>query len=190
MKRRPYLGLCLVAWGVWIVGCSRGGIPLRDGGGHEVPLNARSLAERIDAAGLQRQVQAHRGNVVLVDFWATYCQPCLKAFPHTLELGRRYADRGLTVMTVSMDGPRQLPHVNRFLGQQRADCPCFISAFGSGSKSFSEFGIDSGAIPYFKLFDRTGTERYTFTGASAEIEQRVHELLDESPDVESADEPG
>lgn len=181
---RPYCGLSLVAWIAFIVGCSRGGIPLRDGLGHDVPLNARSLAERIDADGLQRHVQAERGNVVLVDFWATYCQPCLKAFPHTLELGRTYADRGLTVMTVSLDGPRQLPHVNRFLGQQRADCPCFISALGSGSKAFSEFGIESGAIPYFKLFDRTGAERYTFTGASVEIEQRVQELLDESPGQE------
>jgi peroxiredoxin len=42
-------------------------------------------------------------NVVLVDFWATYCQPCLIALPHLDELYRKYKGRGFVVLAVAID---------------------------------------------------------------------------------------
>src|SRR5688572_18937744 len=53
-----------------------------------------------DADEYQRTLEKHRGKVVLVDFWATWCAPCVKQFPHTVGLERKYKDRGLAVISV------------------------------------------------------------------------------------------
>ena len=54
--------------------------------------------------GKNERLGDHFGkDVVLVDFWATYCQPCLVALPHLDELYRRYRDRGFVVLAVAID---------------------------------------------------------------------------------------
>ena len=57
-----------------------------------------------------------RGKVVLVDFWATWCLPCMAQLPHTVELADRFRDRGLTVATVSLDEPENIEQVRRGAG--------------------------------------------------------------------------
>ena len=64
-----------------------------------------SLFHAVDRAGYDAAIAKHRGKVVLVDFWATWCLPCVEQLPHTLELGQQMADRGLAVVTVSCDEP-------------------------------------------------------------------------------------
>jgi peroxiredoxin len=55
--------------------------------------------------GSRVRLSEHRGkNVVLLDFWATFCEPCLLAMPHLDELYRKYRERGFVVLGVSIDG--------------------------------------------------------------------------------------
>ena len=49
--------------------------------------------------------------VVLIDFWATFCHPCLAAMPHLEELYGKYKDRGLLILGVSIDGPDSVAQV-------------------------------------------------------------------------------
>ena len=53
--------------------------------------------------GTPLRLSAYRGKVVLLDFWATWCDPCRAETPHFVELEQKYADRGLQVIGVSMD---------------------------------------------------------------------------------------
>ena len=65
-------------------------------------------------------IAGHKGKVVLVDFWATYCVPCRKQFPHTVELSRTLGDLGLRVVSVSCDGADKHDAAQQFLQKSEA----------------------------------------------------------------------
>jgi cytochrome c biogenesis protein CcmG/thiol:disulfide interchange protein DsbE len=59
-----------------------------------------------DLNGGHLQLSAYRGKVVLLDFWATWCDPCRDEVPHFSELQDKYRDQGLQIIGISMDdGP-------------------------------------------------------------------------------------
>ncbi len=56
--------------------------------------------------GQKLDLSSYRGKVVLLDFWATWCDPCREEIPHFVELQKKYGDQGLQIIGVSMDdGP-------------------------------------------------------------------------------------
>jgi len=61
------------------------------------------------------QLDALRGQVVFVDFWASWCGPCKQSFPWLNEMQAKYGARGLRVLAVNVD--RQRAHADRFLAQ-------------------------------------------------------------------------
>jgi thiol-disulfide isomerase/thioredoxin len=146
------------------------------------PAAGPGRVSTIDEKQLADVLRQNRGKVVLVDFWATSCLPCLALFPHTVGLERRYAARGLAVLSVSLDDPADEAAVSRFLADQKAAFPCFISRYGMGSRSVEAFEVDQGSIPYLKLYDREGKLSKTFGEGGEEpsperIEAAVKELL-------------
>ena len=56
-----------------------------------------------DLTGQKLNLSSYRGKVVLLDFWATWCDPCRDEIPRFVELQNKYADRGLQIIGVSMD---------------------------------------------------------------------------------------
>ncbi|MGD0516985.1 MAG: TlpA disulfide reductase family protein [Thermoguttaceae bacterium] len=135
----------------------------------------------IDADGLAKFVAQHRGKVVLIDFWATWCPPCAQLFPHTVELHKRWADRGLAVAAVSLDDPSEEPIVRRFLAAKGANFPNFISRFGASEQSAEAFDIKGGGIPFLRIYDRQGKLLNTLGGDKPvdpqEIDRAVQEAL-------------
>src|SRR5262249_52391323 len=80
--------------------------------------------ETIHYDDLTERVVKLQGKVVVVDFWADFCLPCKKEFPHLVDLQRKYADKGLAAVSVCLTGDdiddelRQ--RVRRFLTNQKA----------------------------------------------------------------------
>ncbi|OHB71536.1 MAG: hypothetical protein A2V70_08175 [Planctomycetes bacterium RBG_13_63_9] len=139
--------------------------------------------EVIDEQGFAAALRRHRGKVVLVDFWATWCGPCVELFPHTVQLHRRLGDQGLAVISVSLDDPvDDRADVLEFLTHQDATFENFVSRYGAGTKSIEVFEIVDGAVPHFKLYDRHGKLQKTFASGSegidpAQIDLAVKALL-------------
>lgn len=119
----------------------------------------------IDAAGLETAVAKHAGKVVLIDCWATWCVPCVKAFPHTVELSKAHPD-DLAVLSLSFDDPvdGQAPEkVKKFLEDKKAPFPHYISTQDIGGDGATAFAIPDGSLPHFKLYDRKGKLIRTFS---------------------------
>ena len=112
----------------------------------------------VDRAAFDALIAEQRGKVVLVDFWATWCGPCLKQLPHTAELAKTHADDGLVVVTVSVDEPEDAAKAAKRVTELVGDAPVthLRSSLGGGSAAMEAFEIGSGSAPHYKLYDRAG----------------------------------
>jgi thiol-disulfide isomerase/thioredoxin len=107
-----------------------------------------------------------KGNVVLVNFWATWCGPCVKEFPNLVKLQKLYQRKGVAVVFICVDEPEDAETAVRpFLQKQKVtftsyikngDDESFIDAFGKGWR---------GAIPTTFVFDRTGKQVAALVGS-------------------------
>lgn len=146
-------------------------------------------ARPVDRAGFDDWLARQQGQVVLVDYWATWCGPCREQFAHTVELAEKFRDRGLVVASLSLDDPEDasaMAEVAQFLDDQEARFTHLVSQWGGGDESYERFAIDNGAIPHLQLFDHQGKLVRKFasgdpTSRSAtpqEVEAAIVELLE------------
>jgi thiol-disulfide isomerase/thioredoxin len=116
-----------------------------------------------DRANYDALIEKQRGKVVLVDFWATWCGPCVEQLPHTIELAKRFGNDGLAVVTVSLDDPAESNRISEFLHSRGAGAATnLISQFGASPQSMGAFKISGGAVPHYKLYDRSGKLRQEY----------------------------
>jgi thiol-disulfide isomerase/thioredoxin len=131
---------------------------------------------------LGNEIKKLHGKVILVDFWADFCRPCKEKFPHVMELHRKYAKDGLTVVSVSIDDvtdPDVRERVKMFLRQQGADCKNLLLA--EKPETWIE-KLHMNSVPSMFLFDREGRLINRWTGGEIElnsIEKRISQLLAE-----------
>jgi cytochrome c biogenesis protein CcmG/thiol:disulfide interchange protein DsbE len=118
----------------------------------------------------------HRGRVVIVDFWASWCKPCRQSIPWLNTLRERYGASGLTVIGVNVDAERR--DAERFL----RDVPIeFEVVFDPDGALARQFKVQ--AMPSTYIFDRTGKIVETHLGfrdaKKDEKEAAIRNLLDQ-----------
>jgi len=118
-----------------------------------------------------------RGEVVLVDFWASWCPPCRTSFPALDALYRELHGRGLDVLAVNVD--ERASDADAFLATHPRAMPVFRDPKGEAAAAFR-----LAAMPTSFLIDRTGRIRYTHTGYTAAVadayRQEIAALLEET----------
>lgn len=99
----------------------------------------------------------------IVDVWASWCGPCKENFPHVIEMHRKFADKGLAVVSLSFDDPEKTADVESakaFLREKKATMTNFLLDEGEGV-GFEKFRVNS--IPAVFLYGPDGKEVKRFT---------------------------
>jgi thiol-disulfide isomerase/thioredoxin len=103
-----------------------------------------------------------KGKVVLIDCWATWCGPCVASFPLLVEKHKKYADKGLAVISLSTDDAEDGDEVFAFLQKQKATFTnLHMPLDASGFQWLKEKIGHRGSIPHAALFDRSGKRVWT-----------------------------
>lgn len=124
----------------------------------------------------QKRVAAHKGKIVVLDAWSTSCQPCMKEFPHLVELHKRLASKGVVCMSMSCDyaGIKNKPpefykeRVLKFLTKQEATFENILCNVPS-DELFDAMKLSS--IPAVYVFGRDGKLAKRFDNEKAEKEE-------------------
>lgn len=113
---------------------------------------------------------------VIVDFWATWCKPCIKAFPELQTMLDEYGKRGLTVAAISIDGPKSTSRVGAFIASKGYT---FEVLLDPSQKVARKYHVNS--VPRTVLVDTDGSVVYAVTGYRPshirELEEAVAGLL-------------
>jgi thiol-disulfide isomerase/thioredoxin len=102
-------------------------------------------------------LKALRGKVVLVNFWATWCEPCRHEMPSIQRLRDRLRDERFAVLLVNVDEPEA--RVRRYVGEARLDLPIVLDA---GKHATSQWGVR--VLPSTFLVGADGRVRYRVIG--------------------------
>lgn len=125
-------------------------------------------------AGHKWSMEEHRGKIVLVNFWATWCGPCTAETPDLVRVYERYRGKGVTIAGVSMDED-PVKVVPRFLERYGVEYPVLVPSAASPITEAIE------SLPTSFLVDRQGRIARTWVGIlhEEELTMNIEELLAE-----------
>ena len=144
-----------------------------------LPAASAPALELTDIQGKSHRLTDYRGKVVLVNFWATWCEPCRDEMPSMQTLYRRMgpaSEGDLVVLAVNY--AENAPRIGQFLRQQALDFPILMDPFSEAWRAWKP-----GMLPASYLVGRDGRVRYRALGeidwAGLEAEAVVLRLLRE-----------
>lgn len=89
--------------------------------------------------------------LTMLDFWATWCQPCLRSIPELNEIYNAYAERGVSLVGISVDGPRNQSKIKPFVSSMGVDYPILRDV---NSELMSELNVTK--VPTLLVFNAEG----------------------------------
>ena len=136
------------------------------------------MAPRFSLRNLKGNMEGlddHLGKVIVVNFWATWCVPCVKEMPSFESLYRRYRSQGLTLLAVSLD-KGDSTKVQEFADKYKLSFPILLDTEGVAEKLYPSF-----SIPFTYVVDKQGRVVARVDGAknweSSETFEAVEHLL-------------
>lgn len=127
-----------------------------------------------DAAGVSQPLSQWRGNVMVINFWATWCAPCREEMPDFDALQRQHHAKGVKFIGIAIDNAR---NVSDFTLKTPVSYPLLIGE-GAAHSLARQLGNRSGALPYTLILDREGKIARTHLGRlpRATLEAKLREL--------------
>jgi len=110
-----------------------------------------------DLVGAPKNLADYRGKVVLLNFWASWCPPCLREMPSMERLRMKMAGRPLEI--VALDSAETPDEVSAYLSRMKLGFPVLLDPDGSNTRRWKVF-----ALPTTFLLDGAGRVRYVLTG--------------------------
>jgi peroxiredoxin len=130
----------------------------------------------ISTTGQTISQENYRGYVLILDFFATWCQPCRQSIPHLVEMNRKFGKQGLQILGLSVDEEGERA-VKTFIDEFRVNYPLALA----GDTTTSDFGVRS--VPVMFLIDKKGKIVEVYRGYTDDrarsLEQSIKRLLAE-----------
>ncbi len=120
--------------------------------------------------GQTQKLGDYKGKVVVLDFWATYCKPCLEEIPHLVELQNKYAD--LRVIGLHVGGEEDVPRVPEFVERLKIN---YVLAYPEDE--LNKVLLDGSAIPQTFVFDRNGKLIERFVGYDLKVKTDLDKVI-------------
>jgi thiol-disulfide isomerase/thioredoxin len=134
-----------------------------------LPVKAETAAAlpkvtQVDASGLKNILKTN-GKPLLVNFWATWCDPCREEFPDLVKIDADYGET-LDFITVSLDDVEELNSgVPKFLAEMKAEMPAYLLSTQEEDTVISSVSKDwQGGLPFTILYDAEGKTAYSRMG--------------------------
>jgi thiol-disulfide isomerase/thioredoxin len=137
-----------------------------------------ALAFKDAVTGKAFDIEDYKGKVVLLDFWATWCGPCLEKIPELKKLHAELGNKGLQIVGVSLDVPEKeggLTKLKDFVAANKLDWPQFYEGVPVQQSFAAKWGILS--IPRVFLIDKKGLLREVNV---RNVEESIKKLLAEN----------
>ena len=115
----------------------------------------------------------YKGKVLILDFWATYCPPCIEEIPHLKELQAKYGEQGLKVIGLHVGGEEDAPRVPAFIDRLNID---YTLATPEDGLIYALLRNDN-SIPQTLVFDRTGNLVSQYVGYDESIKKKLDESV-------------
>lgn len=127
-----------------------------------------------DLDGKTRNIKDWDGKVILLNFWATWCPPCLKEIPSFIELQEQYGDQGFQIIGIAVDNEEA---VRDYMSEVKINYPIMVAEFEAIGLS-SRYGNRMGALPYSVIINRKGEISDKITGELSKIKaEKILEKL-------------
>jgi thiol-disulfide isomerase/thioredoxin len=128
-----------------------------------------ALIRPIDEKGLQELLRQSQGKVVLLNFWATWCDPCVEEFPNLTKIAREFRPRGVEVILVAIEEPEEITRkVKPFLQAQGVTFPTYYKKTRDDEIFINTLDRNwRGAIPATFIYDANGLLAKKFIAAQS-----------------------
>ena len=108
----------------------------------------------------------------VIDFWATWCKPCVKSIPKLVEMADEFEDQGVSFVGISIDGPRNLAKVKPFARSLGVDYPVLLD---TNSEIMARLGVQ--AVPTLLIVNSENEIIYFHEGYQSGEEQEIREEI-------------
>ncbi|KVE39752.1 TlpA family protein disulfide reductase [Burkholderia sp. TSV86] len=124
------------------------------------PVDALWAASFPGVDGKSHALAAYKGKNTVVNFWASWCGPCVAEMPELVSLSHEYAKKDIHFVGIGVDSEQ---NVKNFLKKVPVDYPIFVSGY-TGADLARNFGNTAGALPFTVVIDASGKIRMTKLG--------------------------